>query len=31
MKSFEMGGPDTTVEDKRVTHLCVCVWGLLTR
>lgn len=29
MKSFEMGGPDTTVEDKRVTHLCVC--GLLTR
>lgn len=25
MKSFEMGGPDTTVEDKRVTHLCVCL------
>lgn len=31
MKSFEMGEPVTTVEDKRVTHLWVCVWELLTR
>lgn len=30
-KSFETGGSNTIGEDKRVTHLCVCVWGLLTR
>ena len=30
-KNFDTGGPDTAVEDKRMTHLCVRVWGLLTR